>query len=261
MPYFPPRPEPGPQNPQQQPEPVPQNPPPRRRPVLRQAVFFVSLLLAVYGAIRLAGYGVELLSSRRTAQELRKKSEYIIGWLTMESVDEPVVQKDNSFFLDHDAAGKRNSNGAIFMDQDTPLLTKPYTILLYGHNMKSGAMFGSLRKYEDYSWCFRHRVFQFDTLYEEGQYVIFAVETISLTPGKSRYCSLASLRFPDRETRKKTLDVIRNHSLHGAMADVNKEDQVLVLITCVGDDDERLIVTARRLQEGERADLILPGGS
>ncbi len=324
MPYFPPRPEPGPQNPpQQQPEPGPRNPPPRRRPALRQAVFCVSLLLAVYGAIRLAGYGVELLSSRRTAQELRefaaepdetvsvlpsavpetpepapsaasaappegqnilseklppveypngyalvpriqklrKKSEYIIGWLTMESVYEPVVQKDNSFFLDHDAAGKRNSNGAIFMDQDTPLLTRPYTILLYGHNMKSGAMFGSLRKYEDYSWCFRHRVFQFDTLYEEGQYVIFAVETISLTPGKSRYCSLAALCSPDRETRKRTLDVIRNHSLHGAMADVNEEDQVLVLVTCVGDDDERLIVAARRLREGERADLILPGGS
>ena len=75
--------------------------------------------------------------------------------MTMDDLDEPVVHKDNTFFLDHDAMGKRNANGAIFMDQGTSLLTRPYTILLYGHNMKTGAMFGNLRKYEDFSYCFK----------------------------------------------------------------------------------------------------------
>ena len=80
-------------------------------------------------------------------QELRKKSEYIIGWITMDDLDEPVAHKDNTFFLNHDVMGKKNMNGAIFMDQGTSLLTRPYTILLYGHNMKTGAMLGNLRKY------------------------------------------------------------------------------------------------------------------
>ena len=187
-------------------------------------------------------------------RELRKKSKYIIGWLTMDDLDEPVAHKDNSFFLNHDATGKRNVNGAIFMDEHTGLLTRPYTILLYGHNMKTGAMFGNLRKYEQFSYCFQHRMIQFDTLYEEGQYVIFAVETISITPGKSKYLNLAALQSSDRTTRSDALKVLLERSPHQMMLDVNEEDQLLILITCVGDDDERLIVAARRLRDGEDAE-------
>ena len=190
-------------------------------------------------------------------QKLRKKSKYIIGWITMDDLDEPVVHKDNTYFLTHDATGSHNSNGAIFMDEGISLLTRPYTILLYGHNMKSGAMFGHLRKYEKYSYCSRHRVFQFDTLYEEGQYAIFAVETISLTPGKAGYLNLAEMQSSDRKIRQKSLQALRDHSLHSVMPDVNEEDQILLLITCVGDDDERLIVAARRLRDGETADRLM----
>ena len=59
---------------------------------------------------------------------LRKKSGYIIGWLTLDGVDEAVALKDNDFFLNHDAMGKKNGNGAIFLDAGTNLLTRPYTI-------------------------------------------------------------------------------------------------------------------------------------
>ena len=180
-------------------------------------------------------------------QELRKKSEYIIGWMTMDDLDEPVVHKDNTFFLDHDAMGKKNVNGAIFMDQGTNLLTRPYTILLYGHNMKTGAMFGNLRKYEEFSYCFKHRFLQFDTLYEEGKFEIFAVATISLTPGKAKYIDLAGLQSTDRKTRAAALETLINVSPHGRFNEVDEEDQILLLITCVGDDDERLVVASKRI--------------
>ena len=179
-------------------------------------------------------------------QELRKKSEYIIGWMTMDDLDEPVVHKDNTFFLNHDAMGKKNVNGAIFMDQGTSLLTRPYTILLYGHNMKTGAMFGNLRKYEEFSYCFKHRFLQFDTLYEEGKFEIFAVATISLTPGKAKYIDLAGLQSKDRKTRAAALEALISVSPHGRFTEVDVEDQILLLITCVGDDDERLVVAAKR---------------
>ena len=180
-------------------------------------------------------------------QELRKKSEYIIGWITMDDLDEPVARKDNTFFLNHDAMGKKNVNGAIFMDQGTSLLTRPYTILLYGHNMKTGAMFGNLRKYEDFSYCFKHRFLQFDTLYEEGKFEIFAVATISLTPGKAKYIDLAGLQSTDRKTRAAALEALINVSPHGRFNEVDEEDQILLLITCVGDNDERLVLASKRI--------------
>ena len=36
----------------------------------------------------------------------------------MDGLDEPVAQKDNDFFLDHDATGRRNVNGSLFLDED-----------------------------------------------------------------------------------------------------------------------------------------------
>lgn len=306
MPYYPSRPE------RQPPEPR------KGRPV-RIVLLCVSVLLFLYGAVRLAGYGAELLASRRTTRELRvaaeeaaggapeetgtpvvaaeasaspvpaapapeaavfrseklpevpypngyalnekiqklrKKSRYIIGWIRMDELDEPVVMKDNSFFLNHDAMGNRNSNGAIFMDERTALLTRPYTVLLYGHNMKSGAMFGNLRKYEKFSFFYQHRLLQFDTLYEEGRYAVFAVAQIRLTPGRSRYLNLGGLLSLNRETRRKALDALIARSMHDPMLDVNEEDHLLLLVTCVGEEDERLVVAARRLRDGEREDHL-----
>lgn len=184
-------------------------------------------------------------------QDLKRKSEYVIGWLKMDDLEEPVVQKDNSFFLTHDAMGKKNANGAIFLDESTLLLTRPYTLLLYGHNMKSGNMFGNLRKYKDFSYCFSHRVVQLDTLFEEGRYVIFAAETVSVTPGKRKYLDLGALQSREREIRVQALSALMNYSDFSSLVDVDEEDQLLLLITCVGDDDERLVVAARRIREGE----------
>ena len=167
----------------------------------------------------------------------------------MDDLDEPVALKDNEFFLNHDATGKRNSNGAIFMEEGTRLLTRPYTIQLYGHNMKSGMMFGNLRKYEDPTYCRKHRTFRFDTLYEEGQYEIFAVVTISVTPGKARYLNLWALQSTDRETRKDALASLKRANSYVSTAEVGEEDQILLLVTCVGDDDERLVVAAVRMEE------------
>lgn len=313
MPYYPP-----------QPDRKPAEHPPQKRIILRRMILCVSLLLIVYGVVRLAGYGTDLVSSRRTTQELREiaarsdvtkipafsaspetiipmqtasasptpaaertedpsalsgklpvveypngyelvyriqklreKSTYIIGWITMDNLDEPVAKKDNTLFLDHDATGRRNSNGSIFMDEKTSLLTRPYTILLYGHNMKSGAMFGILRKYEEFQYYYRHRVFQFDTLYEEGQYAIFAVETIDLIPGMSRYINMTALQSSDREIRKEALKELTDHSLYDTMLDVNEEDQILLLVTCMGDDNERLVVASRRLRDEETADRLI----
>lgn len=197
-------------------------------------------------------------------QKLRKKSGYIIGWIKMDMLDEPVALKDNTFFLDHDAMGKKNVNGAVFMDENTRLLTRPYTILLYGHNMKTGAMFGGLKKYEDYTYFLKHRVFRFDTLYEEGQYAAFVVETIRLTPGRNGYVSLPDLQSSEKEARRKAIQALARQSMFGPTLDVNEEDQLLLLITCTGDDDERLILAARRLRDGEtpeRLTLYSPASS
>jgi len=189
-------------------------------------------------------------------QKLRKKSGYIMGWLTMEGVDEAIVQLDNSFFLNHDAMGNKNYNGAIFLDAGISLLDRPPCLLIYGHNMKTGAMFGGLKKFEQAGYAYKHRIIQCDTLYEEGTFVIFAVSRISIVRGMARYTDLYALTSLEGGVRREALNSLIAADLTGTVTDVTEEDQLLMLVTCTSDDDERLVVAARRLRENETENSV-----
>ena len=73
--------------------------------------------------------------------------------------------------------------------------------------------------------------------------------TISVTPGKARYLNLWALQSTDRETRKEALASLKRANSYVSTAEVTEEDQILLLVTCVGDDDERLVVAAVRMEE------------
>lgn len=189
---------------------------------------------------------------REKFYELRRKSEWAVGWLKVSDlVDEAVVQRDNSFFLNHDAMGNRNSNGAIFLEEEVQLRTRPWGMMLFGHNMKSGTMFGELRKFENAGYCYQHRILTLDTIYEDGTYVIFGVARVHLNPGTANYTDLYAFQSNDRARRATALEQLRKACSYVGAEDVQPEDQILLLVTCVEDDDIRLVVAARRLRDHE----------
>lgn len=189
-------------------------------------------------------------------KNLRKKGEYIVGWIRFDELDEPVAQKDNSYFLNRDATGKRNSNGAIFLDSAISLRTRPYTIILYGHNMKSGNMFGRLKRYRDSTFFYEHRIITFDTLYEDGQYAVFAVMEMNTNQRIARWYDLWSLTTDSRAEPEEAIRALERQSEISSSLDVQADDQILLLVTCLDGDKERLVVAARRLREGEQADQL-----
>ena len=184
-------------------------------------------------------------------RKLKKKSSYIIGWLSMDALEEAVVLKDNTYFLTHDVYGKKNANGAIFTDSGINLLTRPYTIYLFGHNMKSGNMFGRLKKYKESAYFYKHRIITFDSEYEEGRYAVFAVAEINTEPGDRNYYNLWALDSNRVDEREEALKQLFARSFHANMLDVQPDEQLLILVTCDHKETDRLLVAARRLRDGE----------
>ena len=184
-------------------------------------------------------------------RKLKKKSSYIIGWLSMDALEEPVALKDNTYFLTHDVYGKKNANGAIFTDSGINLLTRPYTIYLFGHNMKSGNMFGRLKKYKESAYFYRHRIISFDSEYEDGKYAVFAAAEISTEPGDRNYYNLWALDSNRADEREAALQQLLARSFHANLLDVKPDEQLLILVTCDSRETDRLIVAARRLRDGE----------
>ena len=186
-------------------------------------------------------------------QKLKRQNADIVGWLTIDGmIDEAVVQRDNQYYLNRDYLGYHNVNGAIFLDENCDLRTRPYTYMLYGHNMKSGLMFGALRNYENPTYYHNNPFITFDTAYENGRDVVFSVATISLDAKNWRYVNLVWLLSSSQSLREKAISSLNRFSVYQNGIDVKADDQLLMLITCVDESTERRIVTARRIREGEK---------
>lgn len=211
--------------------------------------------IRMLGAVKYPGNPTRQISSR--FERIRRQNADIVGWLTLEGlIDEAVVQRDNEYYLRRDYRGYHNENGAIFLDQDCALSTRPYTMTLYGHNMKSGAMFGGLRNYEDIGFYRGSPLFTFDTMYEDGRYVIFCVATVSLDQDDWDYVNLSGLYAMNVARREAGIRALERASLFTSALDVAPDDQLVLLVTCVGDEDERRIVAARRVRDGEDEDAL-----
>lgn len=183
--------------------------------------------------------------------KLKKTNPDIIGWLNIKDVvDEAVVQKDNEKYLTYDYLNKKNINGALFLQDDIPLETRPYTLIIYGHNMRSGAMFGKLSNYQKVSWYKKHAFATFDSQYEDGRYVIFAAAKIQVVPG-NRFVDMFSLLTDIPDERQKIITELEELSFFKTFVDVLPSDQILLMVTCDGNNDERFVVAARRIRDDE----------
>lgn len=188
--------------------------------------------------------------------QLQQQNKDIIGWLKIDGVlEEAVVQRNNEYYLTHNAMGQRSVTGALFLDESCNLKTVPTQMLIHGHNMKEGAMFGSLKKYKvkDASFYRAHPFVDFNTIYENGTYVIFAVCEADLRYGRADYLPFwRDVRFASADSFMSYVKDAQSMSHYRCNVDVQPGDRLLTLSTCIGEDNnKRLVLLARKLRPNE----------
>ena len=202
------------------------------------------------------------------------QNDDLVGWLKAgEGIDLPVVQSDNTYYLDHGFTGEEDRNGTLFLNMNNQLFPPDDVLLIHGHNMKDGSMFGTLPKFEQYDYAKEHPLVTFQTIYDEEPvyYAPVSVFNASMLPDHSRYFDITQIVFPDDEAGEVTdsstfrqssafkayLDELRAVSLWESPVDVNVDDKLLMLITCSYDlEDGRLMVVCRRLRDGETPEEV-----
>lgn len=185
-------------------------------------------------------------------KSLYNKNKSLIGWLKIDDtiIDYPVMQSpDSEYYLTHNFNQEQDKNGSIFMDPDCDVLKPSTNLILYGHHMKSGKMFGDLARYEDESYMKEHSLIKFDTLYEKGTYQVMYV--------------FRSKLYRDNEITFKYYQFINANSAQEfdsnmrAMAEMSYYDtgvtavygdRLLTLSTCDNQEqDGRFVVVAKRI--------------
>lgn len=176
----------------------------------------------------------------------------LVAWLNIPDVlDLPVVYRDNSYYLTHDFYGEQNTSGTIFLDVGHPYRERTQNLLLHGHNMKDGTMFGRLVQYErDISYLKNHPFITLSSLWNKEQYAIFAVLRVSLDTKSELYFNYYThSTFSSDEEFTSYIRQLQLRSIYAIPMDVQPSDALLTLSTCL--DDDRLVIVARRLRDGE----------
>ena len=184
--------------------------------------------------------------------ELLRYNPDTVGFLTIgETVDLPVVQRenDNEYYLTHAYSGEEAREGALFLDGANRLSDE--NLIVYGHNMRNGTMFGELSSFGEREFLRENAVVRFDTLYENALYVPFAMFEASMDENDGHYFDVRQIVFDETSFELFVLK-LRGRSVFDVPVEVEYGDQLLTLVTCsYNDDDGRYIVALRKLREGE----------
>lgn len=154
----------------------------------------------------------------------------------------PVVQgNDNSEYLSKDFYGEASASGSIFLEAGAVL--SDWNVFIYGHNMKDGSMFGSLKNLLSMKKKAEDGIYVYLTTSEgERRYRIFAADVLNLQS------NLLKIGWRADEYEQYVEEIMENNS----MADTTAANggQILSLYTCYGTDHQyKLVVYAE--QEGE----------
>lgn len=187
---------------------------------------------------------------RESFAALRKINDDVVAWIHVPNtdIDYPVVQgEDNSYYLDHTVEGSTSRVGAIFMDYRNKLIDESipadYNTIIYGHHLKSGAMFTSLKEFKDESFFNKNRYVYLDT---PGGTLTYEIFSVIITKADYNYIETF---FNSTEEFLSFVSDIQKRALFNRDTVMSEGDKILTLSTCTYEyEDARLAIFAKLIE-------------
>jgi len=162
---------------------------------------------------------------------LKAINEDLVGWIYYSPLDinYPVVRgADNEYYTHYTFEQETNASGAIFMDS----LNKPdmsnYNTIIYGHNMRNGTMFGSLKKLlSDESILAENPYFY---IFREDKAYMYEIVSVYITNQSSDTYNLIF----DEEEQQEYIKHIKSSSTWYWDKELKSSDKIVTLSTCHG---------------------------
>lgn len=178
-------------------------------------------------------------------ESLKKQNNDTVAWIKVNNtnIEYPVVKSsDNQFYLNHSFDKSDNTAGWIFADYKNRFDDKDKNIVLYGHNRKDNSMFGSLKNilYEEWYNNSENTDIVFITQNENCIYKVFSVYQIE----KESY--YIKTRFNSDDEFEEFIKTLKQRSIKNFDEDVSKNDRIITLSTCAGNDNYRVVLHAKK---------------
>ena len=188
-------------------------------------------------------------------------NEDMAAWLQIPgtNIDYPVMwtPRDENYYLYRDFDKNENQNGSLILDTDSSLDPLTTNLIIHGHNMRSGAMFGNLTDYEDESYYEDHKQITLYTEEVQRNYEVIAVFRSQVYKKTDQVFKF--YKFFQADTQEEFDDFYQNIkalSLYDTGVTAEFGDHFLTLSTCVYHVEQgRFVVVAKEVENG---DVYLP---
>ena len=182
--------------------------------------------------------------------ELYRQNEDMVGWIKVEdtNINYPVVQSVNepNFYLKHKFDKTYSAYGCPYVQENCDLLTSD-NLVIYGHHIKGGKMFGALEDYKSKSFYEEHKTIQLDTLTEQAEYEIVAVfKTVAYSSEGFRYYDFVDAE--NEEDFNSYVGKCKELALYDTGVTAEYGDRLITLSTCeYSAQNGRLVVVAKKV--------------
>ena len=179
------------------------------------------------------------------------RSPDFVGWIKIEgtNLSFPVMYSPDEpdFYLRHDFEGEYSDSGVPYLDARCTLTAadRSDNLVIYGHNMKTGTIFGFLTDYKQPETYQEHPTIRLDTLYSAGEYEVFAAFAIDIAADRSfAYNNYIDL---DEDSFREFVEEVKRRSDVDSGITPVYGDELLTLSTCeYSSANGRYVVCARR---------------
>lgn len=181
----------------------------------------------------------------------------MVAWLQIPdtAIDYPVMwtPRDEEYYLRRGFDGSRNRNGCLILDTDSCVSPLTTNLIIHGHNMKSGTMFGTLSDYESEDFYLGHKNLSLYTREVQHNYEIIAVFYSQVY--KKSDTVFKFYKFFQAETEAEFDDYyqnIKSLSLYDTGVTAEFGDHFITLSTCSYHvENGRFVVVAKEIDSGD----------
>ncbi len=183
------------------------------------------------------------------------ENEDMAGWLQIPdtNIDYPIMwtPEDENYYLRKGFDKKYDTAGCLILDTDSRVDPSTTNLIIHGHNMKAGTMFGKLAEYEDAEYGAAH-----STVYLYTPETLRTYEVVSVFYSqvfKKKDTVFKFYKFFEAESEEEFLDFydnIKEMSLYDTGVTAEYGDRFITLSTCSYHvDNGRFVVVAKEVKE------------
>ncbi len=177
--------------------------------------------------------------------ELKSINSEVFAYINIPgtNIDYPIIYDENEYYLNRTIEGEYDYHGTLFVQHYNTNTFKDKNTIIYGHNMKNGSMFGSLKEYRNASYLVEHPMVYIDL--EDGTHA-YEIFSCYETSANSNTYTIGFASQPDGRYEQ-FVHTLKNSSAYDTGIEVSKNDRVITLSTCTKRSENRFVVHAKRI--------------